>query len=216
MTLKGKKKEFANNNQADGENGTDTIPRIYILSVGITTLLLLFPSFSNLSVFANGEFAYLESIGIIFIFLILLLFNFFLPKVFPTLKISSQLIKNIIFIGVVGTNVFCIMLVITFIWIRYDVKTHCTFVKIDYGGSCVEALSRQLDDVNQRFRLRNSAIWTLGQLADKKSIPILRKYYTGNIPNREPLNKTISQYELEKAIRWCEKGNVTSWMYKGL
>jgi len=216
MSKKGKKTKSVNNNQTNGGSGTETISRIFILSIGITTLVLLFPSFSNLSVFVRGEFAYLESIGIIFAFLTLfLIFIFSFLKVFLTLRITSQLIKNIIFVGIVGTNIFCMILVITFTWIRYDVKTYCEVAKKEYSGSCLEALSSQLEDINQGFKSRNSAIWALGQLADKKSLPFLNKYYTGNIPRRELLNKTISQYELEKAIRWCEKGNITSWMYKG-
>jgi len=33
---------------------------------------------------------------------------------------------------------------------------------------------------------------------------------------REPLNEVVSQYEIEKAIRWVKNGNWTSWMYAGL
>ena len=29
---------------------------------------------------------------------------------------------------------------------------------------------------------------------------------------REPLNEVVSQYEIEKAIRWVKNGNITSWM----
>ena len=36
--------------------------------------------------------------------------------------------------------------------------------------------------------------------------PLLQAYYTGNIPPREPQDKTISQYELQKAIRLIESG----------
>jgi len=215
MNVKGKKTELINNTTHE-ENAIEIISRIFILSIGATTLLLLFSSCSNLSVFARGEFTYLESIGIIFAYLTLFsALMFFLPKVFFTLRTTPQLLKNIIFVGIVGVNVCCMMLVITFIWIRYDVKTHCEEAKNEYGGNCVMALSKQLEDINQSFKARNSAIWTLGQLADKNSIPILKKYYTGTIPKREPLNITLSQYELRKAITWCEKGNITRWMYKG-
>jgi len=62
------------------------------------------------------------------------------------------------------------------------------------------------------FRQRNKAIWALGQLADSQALPVLKSYYTGKVPANESLDKSISQYELEKAIKWCEQGNITSWM----
>jgi len=53
----------------------------------------------------------------------------------------------------------------------------------------------------------------LGQLADPKALPILKDLYTGEITYRESLYTTLSQYELQKAIRWCEQGNITNWIY---
>jgi len=46
---------------------------IFTPVIGIGTFLLLFPSFSGLSVFAKGEFVYLESLGMIFAYLTLFL-----------------------------------------------------------------------------------------------------------------------------------------------
>ncbi|MBF0208082.1 MAG: hypothetical protein HQK53_14480 [Oligoflexia bacterium] len=63
--------------------------------------------------------------------------------------------------------------------------------------------------------MRNNAIWALGQLADRRALPALNKLYLGTISPRESGDSTISQYELKKAIQWCEKGNATGWMYKG-
>jgi len=51
----------------------------------------------------------------------------------------------------------------------------------------------------------------LGQLGDSRALPVLQGYYTGNIPSKESLDKTISQYELEKAIKLTSGGfNVTA------
>jgi len=46
----------------------------------------------------------------------------------------------------------------------------------------------------------------LGQLGDNRTLPVLQSYYTGDIPEREPLDKTISQYELKKAINLTSGG----------
>jgi uncharacterized membrane protein len=42
---------------------------IFAPTIGIGAFLLLFPSYSGLSVFAKGEFAYLESLGVVFAYL---------------------------------------------------------------------------------------------------------------------------------------------------
>ena len=81
--------------------------------------------------------------------------------------------------------------------------------------SSVLELSKVVDDSNHSYRARNSAIWALGQIGDNDALPILEKYYTGNIPPREPLNGGISQYELKKAINLVNGGiNMTGFMWK--
>jgi len=186
---------------------------MFILILGITACLLLFPSFSRLSIFSGGEFAFPESIGLIFAYLTLL--STFLFYIFPKLfiKIKKRLYKYLIFIGTIGFSLFTLLIVITFVWIRHDVTTNCLEATIKYGGNCTAALINLLEDDNQNFRSKNSAVWTLGQLADDRALPILFKLSTGNIPTREPYNNTLSQYELKKAIKWCQQGNWTSWMY---
>lgn len=84
--------------------------------------------------------------------------------------------------------------------INKEIKDRCALSQSKYSGDCVIALSSFLDDQNNSFGDRNSAIWALGQIGDKKTLPVLEKYYTGIIPNREPWNGVISQYELKKAI----------------
>jgi len=94
------------------------------------------------------------------------------------------------------------------------VKRTCLKVQNEYKKECVSALAKYIQSDKHSFRERNSAIWALGQLADKRALPTLQNLYTGNIPPKESLDKTLSQYELKKAITWCKKGNVTSWMYQ--
>lgn len=49
---------------------------------------------------------------------------------------------------------------------------------------------------NHSFEEKNSAVWALGQFADQKALPFL--------------------HEIEKAIKWCKRGNLTSWMYRNI
>jgi len=70
-----------------------------------------------------------------------------------------------------------------------------------YRGDRVEALIAQVDCQTCSLADRNHAVWALGQLADKRALPVLRKYYTG-----EPCDhgRLICQREITKAIRWTE------------
>ncbi|HQM15819.1 MAG TPA: hypothetical protein PLM16_01280 [Candidatus Woesebacteria bacterium] len=52
-------------------------------------------------------------------------------------------------------------------------------------------------------------------MGDKRAKSVLDKYYTGVIPDREPLDDTISQFELEKAIKLFNGGtNITAWIWR--
>lgn len=129
-------------------------------------------------------------------------------------------IKNIkdklFLIAAVGTSIFLLFFVVTCAWIGFDVKSQCQAAKRTYGSSdCVEALITLLNDENKGFRQRNSAIWALGQLGDSRALPVLESYYTGNIPPRESLDKSISQYGLKKAINLTSGGlNITSFIWR--
>lgn len=133
-----------------------------------------------------------------------------------TMKINKTLKQKLFFISAVGVGIFLLFFVITGVWIGYEVKSRCQEAKREYRGDCVEALITLLKDENKGFRSRNDAIWALGQFGDSRALPVLQGYYTGIIPDREPLGKTISQYELKKAINLTSGGfNMTAifWRY---
>lgn len=132
------------------------------------------------------------------------------------MKNLKKIKQSIFFVGAIGISIFLLFFVITCTWIGFDVKTKCFDARKEYGGSCTEGLISLLKDENRGFRARNSAIWALGQLGNPSALPVLQSFYTGNIPNREPLDKTISQYELKKAINLVNGGkNITTifWRY---
>ena len=70
----------------------------------------------------------------------------------------------------------------------------------------VEALIGVLEDESNPYGMRNSAIWALGQLGDRRALPVLENLYTGDIPEREPWDGTLSQHELSKAIKLARGG----------
>jgi hypothetical protein len=116
------------------------------------------------------------------------------------MKLQGQLLRKIGYAAAVATCIFLLFFVIGVTWIGFDVKSQCQQAQSEYGGDCTEALIRLVQDENRGFRVRNYAIWALGQLGDSRALPVLQELYTGNIPPREPLDAGISQYELRKAV----------------
>lgn len=108
---------------------------------------------------------------------------------------------------------FILFFISTCAWIGFDVKDKCKTAQEQYGGSCVEALMTYLEDENgHNLRERDGAVWTLGQLGDRRALPLLKKYYTGEECRHD---KFLCQRELEKAIKLVEGGfNATAWMWR--
>ncbi len=123
--------------------------------------------------------------------------------------------QTVFYLAAIGFSIFLLTFFITGVWIGYSAKDTCKEAQSEYGGDCVEALTSLLEDENRSYQARNNAIWALGQFGDSRALPVLEKYYTGNIPDREPLNKTISQYELKKAINLTSGGiNITAFIWR--
>lgn len=122
------------------------------------------------------------------------------------MKINKNLKQGMLFLMAIGFSIFMLFFVITCTWIGYDIKDQCRLAKGKYNKDCVESLVATLEDEDNDFRERNSAIWALGQLGDERALPVLEKYYTGNIPDREPLDQVVSQYELRKAVNLARGG----------
>ena len=114
--------------------------------------------------------------------------------------------KILFYLIAIGAGLFLLFFVITCLLIGHSVRNHCRLAQEKYGGDCVESLIPFLDDENNGFKDRNSAIWALGQLGDSRALPVLQKYFTGSIPAKEPFGQSISQYELKKAVNLASGG----------
>jgi len=129
--------------------------------------------------------------------------------------IKKLISKKIILFSAASIFILALVFVIyTFSIIYHGVKTACLKAQNEYQEDCIDSLIKYVQSDEHSFKERNTAIWALGQLADKKALPLLQSLYTGEDSVKDPLNKAVSQYELKKAITWCEKGNATSWMYR--
>ena len=85
------------------------------------------------------------------------------------------------------------------IQIGFSVKGKCQLAQETYkNNDCVKVLIELTEDEEGRtLKERNGAIWALGQLQDKRALPILEEYYTGEECDHE---KYLCQHELRKAI----------------
>jgi hypothetical protein len=86
-----------------------------------------------------------------------------------------------------------------------------------YSGDHIEALIATVECESCNLRERDSAVWALGPLADRRALPVLEKHYTG-----KPCNHLtrICEYELSKALRQVRNGGNTEsiiwrWMLPG-
>jgi hypothetical protein len=127
------------------------------------------------------------------------------------MKINKKATRDWLFYWIaVGGGAFILFFLVTSTLIGHDAKENCKIAQAKYGGDCTEALSAFLDDDSNPIGERNHAIWALGQFGDPAALPVLEKYYTGEIPDHEPWEGVISQYELKKAIKLASGGfNIT-------
>lgn len=118
----------------------------------------------------------------------------------------SKIQEKIVYVFAIGVSIFLLFAFIGSVWIRHEFRSICQNAQWQYHGDCTQALISQLNDEDEGYRIRNHAIWALGQSGDIRALPVLEHYYTGNIPEREPLGEMISQYELKKAIELTSGG----------
>ncbi len=80
------------------------------------------------------------------------------------------------------------------------------------GGDKITALAAYVEDESRNLSGRNRAVWALGQIGDDRALPLLEKYFTGEVCSHE---RFLCQHELQKAIRKCRGGlNAASWVSK--
>jgi len=116
--------------------------------------------------------------------------------------------------GLIGVAVVIYALPWMFWQLQIPVKTRCAEAQEEFGGDCVQALVAVLQSDHHSCLEKNRAVWALGQLADERALPALRDLQTG-VPCERPCRRDLHlcQYEIDKAIKWCEKGTLFSrWM----
>lgn len=108
--------------------------------------------------------------------------------------------------------------VYTYKQIYKQVKTITVKAMAEFSGDAIEALGSLIQSDQYNYEEKNTAIWALGQFADPEAISFLEQLSSETEDDSLPFDRSsgLSKYEIEKAIKWCRNGNLTSWMYKKL
>ena len=131
---------------------------------------------------------------------------------------KTNLRKIIISVILIGLAAFIILFAISLRMIYSGVKSICEIASNKFESDNVEALISLIESDEFSFKQKNKAIWALGQIGDRRALPLLRKLDTDEIQEK-PLDsdKYIVQYSVEKAIRQINSSFiVTRWMYRWL
>ena len=113
--------------------------------------------------------------------------------------------NNFLYILGVGVFSFFILFISSTTWIEMAVEENCQEAISVYGGECVPALLAEVSDEQASFHDRNDAIWSLGQLGDKRALPVLESLQNGD-ETQTKYNTQLSQYELTKAVNLLKSG----------
>ena len=93
--------------------------------------------------------------------------------------------------------------VIVSLRIGAGVQAACETAMASHQGDRVEALMLFVEDDRHTLAERNRAVWALGQLGDRRALPLVRKYYSGQPCDHE---NALCERELGKAIKLLEGG----------
>ena len=115
---------------------------------------------------------------------------------------------------VYGTLCCLAFLFLAFVMICWSIRSSVKEISADavreYPGDRTEALMTYVDSENHSLRQRNRAVWALGQISDKRALPVLEKWYTGDPCDHQ---NSLCQRELSKAINACNGAfNATAWL----
>ena len=133
-------------------------------------------------------------------------------------KSHSQFEKALIYGPLIVFVAVVVIFALSLLSIFTGVRSICEEAKKEFHGDCVEALMALVESEKFGFREKNRAIRALGQIGDKRAIPLLEKLLTGEIQER-PLDpdKYIVQYTVKKALKQCSgEFSLTRWMYRWL
>lgn len=121
--------------------------------------------------------------------------------------------KIILYVFAILLFFLILSVIFSFHAIYTSVKNICIRAKNDFGENCITSLVLLVRSDNYSEKDKIHAVWALGQIADSSAIPYLEEFQE-KYECIDPSQKSKICYELYKALKWCTRGNVTSWMYR--
>jgi len=120
-------------------------------------------------------------------------------------------LKKVLVYGVLSCLVLLLIVYGMACWsIRSGVRAICAEATQEYPGDRVEALIAYVNSEDHSLKEKNRVVWALGQLGDRRALPVLEKSYTGQPCNHD---KSLCQRELQRVIKLCKGGlNLTAWL----
>ena len=112
--------------------------------------------------------------------------------------------------------VFLGFAVYTFSNIYKGVESITITAKTEFHGDAIHSLIDLVHSENYDFEEKNQAIWAIGQYADSSALLFLEELNSEKGGDNIPFDRKsgFSKKEIERAIKWCTKGNCTNWMYR--
>ena len=131
---------------------------------------------------------------------------------------KPNLRKIILSVILIGLAALIILFAISLLMIYSGVESICEIASNKFETDNVESLISLIESDEFSFKQKNKAIWALGQIGDRRALPLLQKLDTDEI-QKKPLDsdKYLVQYSVEKAIRQINSDFIiTRWMYRWL
>jgi len=113
-----------------------------------------------------------------------------------------------------GITAVLVLAAFVFISLRIgaEVRAASEAAMARHEGDRVQALILYAEDNRRSFPERNRAVWALGQLGDRRALPLLRNHYSGKPCDH---GSALCQRELGKAIKLLEGGlNATALVWR--
>lgn len=117
------------------------------------------------------------------------------------MRILKRVSKIVSWILAIVVGILLVAYLVVSLMIGWGINKESQSAMARFSGDRIEALMTLVDCQDCKLEDRNHAVWALGQLKDRRALPVLYKYRTG-----KPCihSTTICQYVLEDAIRWAE------------
>ena len=130
----------------------------------------------------------------------------------PPSRWKKRLLKGTVAALLAGA----VAVVLLSLWIEMTVKSICDKAVRKHYGNRMPALIACVESKACSYHEKNDALWTLGQLGDRRALPALRKHLTGKRCDHD--REGFCQGELKETIQQLEANqfNLPAFLWRGI